>query len=162
MTQDEEKYQQLYINKMGFESINGFPEFKIIPDLCDVRFKGKYWTILAPKNREGAAYYGKGTDWCTAVTGNNAREDYYKFYLNRFGGKYYICFNANTKQRYQLHFENGTFGMFCDEYDDPVKQWNQLCNSQEASSHKKEMNKEISIMTILKSLPTAMKDFSNG
>lgn len=121
------QYEFNKANKRGTQTIKGFPEFKIIPDLCNVEFTGEYWTVLSPTCREGGIYYGRGTDWCTAMTGNNLDKDYYNYYIDTYGGKYYILFNANTKRRYQLHFENGDNGMFCDEYDDPIRTWDEMC-----------------------------------
>lgn len=121
------QYEFNKANKRGTQTIKGFPEFKIIPDLCNVEFTGEYWTVLSPTCREGGIYYGHGTEWCTAMTGNNLERDYYNEYLDTYGGKYYILFNAHTKRRYQLHFENGDNGMFCDEYDDPISTWDEMC-----------------------------------
>lgn len=70
------------------------------------------WLIIVPKTQKAAAYYGKGTKWCTA---SNRGYNYFGLYNNE--GRLYININKNTGDKYQFHFESNSF---MDAEDKPI------------------------------------------
>lgn len=70
------------------------------------------WLIIVPKTQKAAAYYGKGTKWCTA---SDRGYNYFGLYNNE--GRLYININKNTGDKYQFHFESNSF---MDAEDKPI------------------------------------------
>ena len=67
-------------------------------------FEDENWLVIHPKTEEAACYYGKGTRWCTA-----AREDNYFDRYNQDGNLYIIISKKNPEEKYQIHFQSGSF-----------------------------------------------------
>ena len=62
--------------------------------------------IYVPETYEAACALGKGSGWCTA---DSRTDRYYNYYLDEYGGKYYIAVSKDGKYKYQLHFESDQF-----------------------------------------------------
>jgi len=65
--------------------------------------------IIVPFDQDAACYYGQGTRWCTAATGQDT-DNYFNDYSSR--GKLYIIIPKKptyTGEKYQFHFEDGQF-----------------------------------------------------
>jgi len=69
------------------------------------------WLIVVPHTEEAAKLYGKGTMWCTAADNDNMFDEYNN------EGPLYININKKTGEKFQFHFESGSF---MNEYDEPV------------------------------------------
>ena len=67
-------------------------------------FENSNWIIIHPKTEEASCYYGKGTRWCTAAEENNYFDRY-----NRDGNLYIIISKTNPEEKYQIHFQSGSF-----------------------------------------------------
>ena len=70
------------------------------------------WMVIVPLTQKASCIYGKGTKWCTAAESSQNMFDYYN---NR--GRLYININKATGEKYQFHFESGSF---MDENDDEL------------------------------------------
>ena len=68
--------------------------------------------IVIPKTWEASKYFGRNTQWCTAMKDNPA---YFETYSNQ--GSLYIVLDKPKNRRFQLHFESG---QFMDETDSPI------------------------------------------
>ena len=68
-------------------------------------FENSNWIIIHPKTEEASCYYGKGTRWCTAATEGANYFDRY----NRDGNLYIIISKKNPEEKYQIHFQSGSF-----------------------------------------------------
>ena len=71
------------------------------------------WKVVIPKTHEAACYWGKGTEWCTAVRDNDY---YYDMYSEQ--DSLYININKQTGEKYQFHFPSN---QFMDRYDRDIK-----------------------------------------
>ena len=63
------------------------------------------WEVYVPKTYQASCALGKGTEWCTAT---EKTDDYYKRYSNK-GNLYIIISKHDPKEKYQFHFETGSF-----------------------------------------------------
>lgn len=68
--------------------------------------------VLIPHTWEASKYFGRNTQWCTAMKDNSA-------FFNRYDsqGHLYIVLDKPNNRRFQLHFESG---QFMDETDSPI------------------------------------------
>lgn len=68
--------------------------------------------VVIPHSYEAAKYYGRNTQWCTAMRDNSG---YFERYSHQ--GPLYIVLDKPNNRRFQLHFESG---QFMDETDSPI------------------------------------------
>lgn len=74
-------------------------------------YEGTKWQIWIPKTYAASCKLGQGSSWCTASTESDY---YYNSYTRE--GNLYICINkTNPEEKYQLHFESGSY-MDIDDY----------------------------------------------
>ena len=74
------------------------------------------WTVYVPKTYEASCKLGRGTTWCTAST---ERDYYYNSYTSQ-GELYILINNRDPNEKYQFHFESGSFMNADDEPIDIV------------------------------------------
>ena len=88
-------------------------------------FENSNWIIIHPKTEEASCYYGKGTRWCTAAEENNYFDRY-----NRDGNLYIIISKTNPEEKYQIHFQSGSF---MNAEDSPLddREMNKIFNDKE-------------------------------
>ena len=79
-----------------------------------VVFKDNKWAVLVPETFESSKVFGEDTNWCTTASNGN----YYNYYLEKYGGKYFINLDLETGDLYQFHFESD---QFMDSSDDPIE-----------------------------------------
>jgi hypothetical protein len=70
------------------------------------------WLVISPQTEEASIYYGKNTQWCTA-----AEKSQNMFSTYRDDGELYININKKTNEKYQFHFESGSY---MDATDNPI------------------------------------------
>ena len=70
---------------------------------AEVVYEDSEWKIVIPHTEEASCIYGANTRWCTA-----GREDNMFDYYNK-KGPLYININKQTGDKYQFHFESGSF-----------------------------------------------------
>ena len=70
---------------------------------AEVVYEDSEWKIVIPHTEEASCIYGAHTRWCTA-----GREDNMFNYYNK-KGPLYININKVTGDKYQFHFESGSF-----------------------------------------------------
>ena len=78
-----------------------------------VVFKDNQWAVLVPETFESSKVFGNDTNWCTTSRDG----EYYNYYLDEYGGQYFINLNLETGDLYQYHFESN---QFMDSSDKPV------------------------------------------
>jgi len=81
---------------------------------ADLVYNDAQLRIITPIDETSACYYGQGTRWCTAARNNNMFSHY-----NKRGPLYIIIPKQpqHTGEKYQFHFESGSF---MDEQDSPI------------------------------------------
>lgn len=80
---------------------------------ADLVYTDDSWVVYVPKTYEASCKLGRGTTWCTAST---ERDYYYNDYISK--GKLYIIVNRqDPEEKYQFHFETGSF---MDKDDEPI------------------------------------------
>ena len=77
---------------------------KSAKDDIDVIYEDDDWFVLTPKSYEASVYWGSNTRWCTAYKDTRR---YYDDYTKQ--GRLFININKSTKEKYQFHFESGSF-----------------------------------------------------
>ena len=82
---------------------------------AEVVYEDSEWKIVIPHTEEASCIYGANTKWCTA-----GREDNMFDYYNK-QGLLYININKITGDKYQFHFESGSFMDAEDEVIFPKK-----------------------------------------
>jgi hypothetical protein len=70
---------------------------------AEVVFEDSEWKIVIPHTEEASCIYGAHTRWCTAGREGNM----FKYYNEK--GPLYININKVTGDKYQFHFETGSF-----------------------------------------------------
>ena len=80
-------------------------------DLINGRLDQSEWTVVIPKSKDAACYWGSGTEWCTAHPDDNF--NYYDNYSKE--GDLIIFINSRTGNRYQFHFQSNQFMNSADE-----------------------------------------------
>ena len=73
-------------------------------DSTEYLYEDDDWLIVSPKSYEASCYWGKDTQWCTATRSSRI---YYDRYTER--DKLYININKKSGEKYQFHFESGSF-----------------------------------------------------
>ena len=76
-------------------------------------YEDSEWMVIVPHTQAASCLYGKGTRWCTAADSSYNMFDYYN---NQ--GKLYININKSNGEKYQFHFESGSF---MDAEDVPIE-----------------------------------------
>lgn len=75
-----------------------------IVDGFNVIFNDNKWLIGIPETYSSSAHFQEPiTDWCTAYP------KMYRYYMENYGGKYFILMNKKTGDLYQFHFESNQF-----------------------------------------------------
>ena len=69
----------------------------------EVVYEDSEWKIVIPHTEEASCIYGANTRWCTAGRERNMFDYYNK------QGLLYININKQTGEKYQFHFESGSF-----------------------------------------------------
>ena len=83
---------------------------------AELVYEDSKWEVWVPKTYAASCKLGQGSSWCTASTES---DNYYRHYLDMYGGEYYIIINKDDEdEKYQLHFESG---QFMDKYDRPIE-----------------------------------------
>lgn len=80
---------------------------------AELVFENSEWVVYVPKTYEASCKLGQGTRWCTATTDSDY---YYEHYT--YEGPLYININKSTKEKFQFHFESGSF---MDAEDDRIE-----------------------------------------
>lgn len=80
---------------------------------AELVFENSKWVVYVPKTYEASCKLGQGTRWCTATTDSDY---YYEHYT--YEGPLYININKSTKEKFQFHFESGSF---MDAEDDRIE-----------------------------------------
>ena len=86
---------------------------KSAKDDCIRQYEDDEWLVITPKSYEASVYWGDDTEWCTAYKDSR---HFYDSYTQ--DGPLYININKNTDEKYQFHFESGSF---MDRYDRDIK-----------------------------------------
>ena len=81
----------------------------------DIKLNTATCKVLIPKTYEASKWFGKNTQWCTAM---QKTSQYFDQYSSQ--GPLYIVLEKATNRRWQLHFESG---QFMDERDSPIDDW---------------------------------------
>lgn len=81
---------------------------------AEIVFDDAKWTVYIPKTYEASCKLGQGTHWCTA---SNTSDSYYNSYAMD-GPLYILISKSNPNEKYQFHFETGSF---MDKNDSPVR-----------------------------------------
>ena len=68
-------------------------------------YKDNDWIVLIPETLESSVVFGEDTNWCTTA----ANGQKYYWYIEYYGGKYYINVDLRTGDLYQFHFESDQF-----------------------------------------------------
>lgn len=71
------------------------------------------FTIIIPKTKAAAIYWGSGSHWCTATKSEGNMFDHY----NKMGPMYILISKKNPEEKYQFHFPTH---QFMDKNDDPI------------------------------------------
>ena len=80
-------------------------------------YEDNKWMIGIPTTLESSVPFGNFTNWCTT----SAHGQYYRHYLERYGGQYFILLNKQNGDLYQFHFESE---QFMDEKDHKIDMYN--------------------------------------
>jgi len=88
-------------------------------DEVDKVFEGENFDIYVPTTYAGSVYIGKGTKWCTAAQSKEGEEHWEEYTKTDTDGgilfddepeNLYVLINKeNPKEKYQFHFESGTY-----------------------------------------------------
>ena len=80
----------------------------------DVLMDTEQWRVVVPRTVAASRFYGKGTRWCTASSGDDA-PGHFNAYSRK--GPLIIAINHGDQRRWQFHFESG---QYMDEQDEPI------------------------------------------
>lgn len=80
---------------------------------ADVLYNGPLGILSIPKTQDASCALGSGTKWCTAAA--DKKKNMYNYYSKH--GPLYIWHDKKRKQKYQFHFETGSF---MDAQDQPL------------------------------------------
>jgi hypothetical protein len=75
------------------------------------------FTIIIPKTKAAAIYWGSKTHWCTATKTDNNMFDHY----NEMGPMYILLSKKDPEEKYQFHFETD---QFMDKNNDYINLYN--------------------------------------
>jgi hypothetical protein len=99
---------------------------------AEVVYEDSEWKIVIPHTKKASCIYGAHTKWCTAGRSGNMFEYYNK------RGPLYININNQTGDKYQFHFESGSF---MDAEDEKIS-LRKIGLSEEAIGYYKSIGKE--------------------
>ena len=91
-------------------------------------FDGSKWEVWIPKTYAASCKLGQGSSWCTASTSS----DYYYNYYTRQGNLFININKHDSEDKYQFHFETGSF---MDIDDRPITLTDFLSDSANAELH---------------------------
>jgi len=101
-------------------------------DGAEVVYEDSEWKIVIPHTEEASCIYGAHTKWCTAGRENNM----FDYYNQK--GPLYISINKVTGEKYQFHFESGSFM----DTEDKQKSLSEIGLSEGAVNYYKSIGKE--------------------
>lgn len=85
-------------------------------------YEDEEWIVIVPETKEASCYYGKGTQWCTAASNDDYKDNMFDHY-NKYG-PLYININKKSGRKYQMNFpdkDSGETVQVMDETDTPVE-----------------------------------------
>lgn len=72
---------------------------------AELVYEDSDWEVWVPKTYAASCKLGQGSSWCTAST----ESDYYYKYYTRQGYLYININKSDPEEKYQFHFESGSF-----------------------------------------------------
>ena len=118
MLDDDDSYEDLSARQKLRQTQNAVRKTDVNKDAILV-YEDDTWEVWTPLTYEASCKLGQGTTWCTASTRSPY---YYNYYMDSYGGQYYININKKTGEKYQFHFESHQF-MNEDDYSIDIEEF---------------------------------------
>ena len=101
---DESSYKELSSRQQLRQTQKAVRNTAIEKD-AELVYMDRDWEVWVPKTYEASCKLGQGSEWCTASTSNDY---YYNWYTSK-GPLYINISRSNPEDKYQFHFETGSF-----------------------------------------------------
>lgn len=101
---DENSYKELSSRQQLRQTQKAVRNTDIEKD-AELVYMDRDWEVWVPKTYEASCKLGQGSEWCTASTSNDY---YYNWYTSK-GPLYINILRSNPEDKYQFHFETGSF-----------------------------------------------------